>query len=85
MYIPDNPNNDSYTISYPDYWGYTYVTCPCCWGSGVQTRPSDGLRVLCPTCNGTGKICQPSQPSYPQPIWYSNECGYHVTCGNQAS
>lgn len=30
--------------------------CPCCHGTRVQTRPSDGLVVMCPGCGGKGYV-----------------------------
>lgn len=42
-------------------------TCPCCCGSGIQTR-CDGIRIICPACNGTGYIRETCSPRWPRPI-----------------
>lgn len=34
----------------------TSDACPGCNGDRVQTRPTDGLKVICPACGGTGWI-----------------------------
>jgi len=53
---------------------YEQCTCPCCGGTGTQTR-LDGIKVICPGCSGVGTIAIPyiqqpyvwPQPYYPQP------------------
>ena len=37
------------------------VTCPGCYGSGVQRNKKTGRNVLCPICLGTGKIRKPRE------------------------
>lgn len=35
------------------------ITCPGCYGSGVQRNRKTWLNVICPICLGTGKIRRP--------------------------
>ena len=32
------------------------ISCPGCYGSGVQRNKKTGLNVMCPICLGTGKV-----------------------------
>jgi len=43
---------------YTTYESYRYAftePCPCCDGTGIQTR-CDGIKVICPECCGSGQI-----------------------------
>lgn len=40
------------------------ITCPGCYGSGVQTG-NDGITITCPVCGGSG--------------WKYRDSGVHVT------
>lgn len=65
MYIPPPMNPPFQSSSH----------CKCCHGSGVQTRPTDGLRVTCPACSGSG---QSSAPLFPRPDYSGPWCGGRV-------